>query len=420
MMKRAVLAMACMGIAILWGAPTALAADAPYDKNTLIVKYADGASGRERLDTAARSGVIETLATITGFTARLVRVSGDPKVVAARLNASPAVEYAEPNWIYRTAAIPDDTAFGDLYGLDNSGQQGGLADADIDGPEGWDLAGLTPAWPSSGGVKVGIVDTGVEAGHVELTGKVTDCAGVNSFGVNLLGLLPLFADPTIVAGKCADDNGHGTHAAGTIAARANNGVGVAGVAFNSPLAICKALDSSGSGTLAMVANCITYLNQQGAKIISMSLGGAGSTTLANAVSAATANGSLLVAAAGNSGGSELEYPAAYPEVVSVAAVDRRDAHASFSTANADVEVAAPGVDVLSTWLDNGYNTISGTSMATPHAAGVAAMIAGRDAAGGPAAWRDKLDRSVDDLGAPGRDPQFGFGRVNLAKAATGG
>jgi subtilisin family serine protease len=127
----------------------------------------------------------------------------------------------------------------------------------------------------------------------------------------------------------------------------------------------------------------------------------------------------VVAAAGNSGAATVEYPAAYPEVVSVGATDRRDAHARFSTANAKVEVAAPGVDITSTWKDGGYATISGTSMATPHVAGVAAIIAARNPAGGPVAWRARLDGAVDDLGPAGREPQFGFGRVNLAKAAAG-
>jgi len=423
-MGRVLKSMIVAGLAGLALAPPALAGNAPYDKHTLIVKYADSASGRERLDTAAAAGVVKTLGTVTNFAARLVYINGDPKDVARRLNASPAVLYAEPNFIYRsTAQLPGDKSFGSLYGLNNTGQNGGLVDADIDAPEGWEAAGLSigaNAWSSSGGAKVGIVDTGVQANHPELSGKVVNCAGVNSFGINLV-VIQLFADPTIVAGKCVDDNGHGTHVAGTIAAKANNDTGVqgvAGVAFNSPLASCKALDSSGSGSLAAVANCITYLNQQGAKIISMSLGGAGSTTLANAVAAASSNGSLIVAAAGNSGDATLSYPAAYPQVVSVAAVDRNGAHATFSTANADVEVAAPGVDILSTWLNSGYNTISGTSMATPHAAGVAAIIAGRNPGGGPAAWRAKLDAAVDDLGPAGRDPQFGFGRVNLAKAVA--
>ena len=177
-------------------------------------------------------------------------------------------------------------------------------------------------------------------------------------------------------GTCTDQNDHGTHVAGTIAAKANNGVGVAGVSFNSQLAICHALNALGSGTTAGVANCITYLAGKGVKIISMSLGGGASTTLQTAVAQRLpTRGTLIIAAAGNDGDATLNYPAAYPEVVSVAATDRNDARASFSNANADVEIAAAGVDVLSTKRGGGYVAFSGTSMATPHVAGVAAVIA---------------------------------------------
>jgi subtilisin family serine protease len=124
---------------------------------------------------------------------------------------------------------------------------------------------------------------------------------------------------------------------------------------------------------------------------------------------------VVVAAAGNDGNSAVEYPAGYPEVVSVAAIDQNNAHASFSNTNSDVEVSAAGVNVLSVKRGGGYQTLSGTSMATPHVAAVAALIAARTA-GGPSAWRAKLDASVDDLPPAGRDVYTGFGRVNLAKA----
>jgi len=396
-------------------------ATAGYDARTVIVKYADRASSLQRSLARGLAGVVETLGTVRGVGAQVVRVSGDPATAAARLSRSRAVLYAEPNYIAHATAVPDDPLFGDLYGLSNTGQNGGVADADIDAPEGWDAAGLGSFPAALNGAKIGIVDTGVQATHEDLAGQVADCAGVRSFGIDVLGLLtlPLFADPTIVAGRCADDNGHGTHVAGTAAARADNARGVAGVAFNSPLAVCKALDRKGAGAVAGIANCLNYLVAAGARVISLSLGTTeSSVTLRNAIAAASSS-ALVVAAAGNSGAATVEYPAAYPQVVSVAATDRRDAHAGFSTANAKGEIAAPGVEITSTWNDGGYETISGTSMSTPHVAGVAAIVAGRNPAGGPAAWRAKLDSSVDDLGPAGRDPQFGFGRVNLARAVTG-
>ena len=393
------------GIAFLVLASGAQAAD--YDADTVIVKFKPGAPV-----------VGDVVGSISANGAKVLRVSGDPADVAARLNRSANVLYAEPNFTMRTQAIPNDARFGELYGFNNTGQGGGSPDADIDAPEGWDLAGLG-AFPGAGGVKVGIVDTGIDSAHEDLSGKTVNCAATTP------GLIIVGGDPNPVESRgCADDNDHGTHVAGTIAAKANNGVGVAGVAFNASLAICKALHTAaGTGSTAAVANCITYLASKGAKVISMSLGGGASTTLQTAVTNAykngAANGAVLIAAAGNDGNSTVNYPAGYAEVVSVGATDNRDRKASFSNANADVEVSAPGVNTLSAKRGGGYFTMSGTSMATPHVSGVAAVLwqlnPGQTAAG----IRSLLGQRVDDLGAAGRDTSFGFGRVNLCKAAGG-
>jgi thermitase len=413
MSRIAKLALIAVAVTAIWAAS---AAAAPYEQHQLIVKLSPTGKALGISNVAARIGLGQQVGHVRRVGAQVVRVTGDPRTVAVRVSRSRLVAYAEPNKILRTTAIPNDPLFGQLYGLNNTGQTGGAPDADIDAPEGWDAAGLG-TFAATGGVKVGIVDTGIQATHEDLTGKVANCARSQ-------GLIPGVIGGSIQVGSCADDNGHGTHVAGTITANANNGKGVSGVAFNSPLVICKALGGPlGVGSTSDVANCITWVHDQGAKVISMSLGGGQSSTLQQAVNYAWqnggANGSVLVAAAGNDGDATLNYPAAYPNVVSVAATDNRDQRASFSNANSDVEVAAPGVDVLSSYNNGGYETLSGTSMATPHASGTAAIIWDGNPTATAAQIVAKLDAATDDLGAPGRDTSFGFGRVNLLKAATG-
>jgi thermitase len=406
-MRRGILGAVCM-LALLAGL-TGTAQAAKYDADTVIVKYASALSAAERTALFNATGVERTVGSVGGVGASVVEVSGDPAVIARRLNRSVLVSWAEPNFILRATAVPNDPLFSQLYGLHNTGQTGGRSDADIDAPEGWDASGLG-AFPATGGVKIGIVDTGIDQTHPELSGKTVNCA--DSTG----GLL--------VEGTCVDDNMHGTHVAGTIAAKANNATGVAGVAFNSSLAICRALKTAaGTGLTSDVANCINWTHSRGAKVISMSLGGGASTTLQSAVANAwkggAANGSVLVAAAGNDGNSTVNYPAGYSEVVSVAATDHNDARASFSNTNPDVEVAAPGVSVLSTIPGGQYMKLSGTSMATPHVSGVAGVLWQLFPADTAAGIRGRLGAGVDDLGPAGRDTSFGFGRVNLCKAAGG-
>ena len=192
--------------------------------------------------------------------------------------------YAEPNYILRTQAIPNDARFGELYGFNNTGQGGGSPTPTSTPPR----AGTSPVSARSRrrrreGRHRG---HGHRRAHEDLSGKTVNCAATTP-GADRHRRRP---EPGREPG-CADDNDHGTHVAGTIAAKANNGVGVAGVAFNAQLAICKALHgAAGTGSTAGVANCITYLAGKGAKVISMSLGGGASTTLQTAVSNAYKNG----------------------------------------------------------------------------------------------------------------------------------
>jgi thermitase len=361
----------------------------------VIVKYRNGASpGKRRSSVQAIGGAI--VGAVRGQGTRLIAVSGDPAAAASRLARKPGVEWAEPDSPLVALGAPNDPLLASLGGL-------GLIHAQA----AWDGLGLDQSYPSDGGVPVAVVDTGVDAGHEDLIGKAAACGSASNGAV--------------VEGACADDEGHGTHVAGTIGALANNGAGIAGVAFDAPLIVCKALTADGSGDTSDVAACIEWAHAQGAKVISLSLGGPATRTLRAAVKAAWAggdrSGSVVVAAAGNDGSAAVDYPAGYPEVVSVAAVDDAGAHAWFSNANDDVEVAAPGVDVLSAKLGGGYVRESGTSMATPHAAGAAALAWDAHPRSTARAIRERLDQLTADAGAPGRDPEFGFGVLDLGRLA---
>jgi thermitase len=398
----AVTAFAALGLL----APAASAA--AYDPDTVLVKFRPGTPGKTQTAALGVPGVGQTVGRIDALGTNVVRVRQDPADVAQRLRRHPNVEYAEVNRVLRTSARPNDALFGDQYALDNAGQTGGTADADIDAPEGWAAAGLG-AFPNTGGVRVGVIDTGIDRLHPDLSGKLAGCATSYTAGV------------AVVPGVCDDDNGHGTHVAGTISANTNNGAGVAGVAFRSPLVVCKALaTAAGTGLTSDIANCLDWTSRQGVKVVNMSLGGGASETLKRSVEQAAARGVLLVAAAGNDGDATANYPAVYPEVVSVAATDSNDRRASFSNANATVELAAPGVDILSTFVGTLYLRLSGTSMASPHVAGVAAEVFAQRPAATAAQVRDVLRTSVDDLGPAGRDQQFGHGRINLCLAMGGG
>ena len=254
------------------------------------------------------------------------------------------------------------------------------------------------------GIRVCVVDTGINRTHPDLNDNyVTGIDYVNDDD-----------DPT-------DDNGHGTHVSGTIAAELN-GAGVVGVAPDADLIVAKVLNSAGSGSYSDVIAGINWCASNGAKVISMSLGGSsGSDALKNAVDTAYENNILVVAAAGNSGnkpgkGDNVSYPARYDSVIAVAATDSNNKRASWSSTGSKVEISAPGVSVKSTWLGTGYGTISGTSMATPHVSGVAALIWKDDGSLTSAQVRNILDSTALDLGTTGRDNLYGYGlvRANVA------
>jgi len=251
------------------------------------------------------------------------------------------------------------------------------------------------------GVKIAILDTGIDKDHPDL-----NYAG----GVNFVP-----QGRKIDSNKFDDDNGHGTHVAGTIAA-VDNTIGVVGVAPGASIYAVKVLDRSGSGSLTWINNGIYWAITNGMDVISMSLSTQYDySSFKTAIEAAHNAGIVIIAAAGNDG-SEVDYPAAYPDVIAVSATDSSDDYPYWSNYGSEIDVAAPGVSIESTWNDGYYNTISGTSMACPHVAGVAALVLQAYPSYNPDEVRDALHQA-EDLGASGQDIHYGYGLVD-AQAAT--
>jgi len=324
----------------------------------------------------------------------------DLDAMLAAYQADSNVEYAEPNLIFRaleTNISPGDALFAQQWALNNTGQTGGTADADIDAPEAWDVI------TGSTGILIAVVDTGVDYTHPDLSdGRVrTD----------------IDRDFVNNDNAARDDQGHGTHVAGIIAAAAN-GSGTVGILWQASILPVKVLSAQGSGSADQVAQGIQYAADQGARVINLSLGAPlCSQTIADAVNYAFEKGVVIVAAAGNDGGA-VGYPAKHERVVAVAATDSKDRRATFSNRGPEVDVAAPGVAILSTVPNGGYESFSGTSMASPHVAGVAGLILAQTGTLTHAQVMAVLRHSADDLGVTGFDDDFGYGRVNAFRAVT--
>lgn len=306
------------------------------------------------------------------------------------------VEYVEPNGLVYTMRTPNDPHFSELYGLNNIGQTGGRVDSDIDAPEAWDRQIGSPA------IVVADIDSGVDYNHPDLAANIWSNPGEipgngidddgNGYIDDVRGWDFVNSDNNPM-----DDNGHGTHTSGTIAAVGDNGIGVTGVSWQSRIMPLKFIDSAGSGTFTGAASAIIYAANMGAKVASNSWGCGPSSAcysqvVEDAIAYADSKGMLFVVAAGNSGSNNdavITYPctSSQPNVVCVAATDYNDQKASFSSYGATtVDLGAPGVNILSTVPTNGntccsdpsgYKYLSGTSMATPYVAGAAALLFAR-------------------------------------------
>jgi Subtilisin-like serine proteases len=271
--------------------------------------------------------------------------------------------------------------------------------SDIKAPASWE-SGLTGK-----GVKIAIIDSGV-ASHSDL---------VVAGGTNVIN-----GSSTT---SYVDDNGHGTHVAGVIAAQGLNG-GVKGVAPDASIYAVKALNSDGEGYTSDIISGIDWAIEHNIDIISMSLGTSeSSASLKNAIDTAYSDGLLIVAAAGNDGntrgtGTNIEYPANYSSVIAVGAVDSSNTRAYFSSTGSKLEVSAPGVDILSTYLNDGYEQMSGTSMATPFVAADLALLKQQYPSYTNVQLRQLLASNVVDLGTSGRDSLYGYGLITAPSTTT--
>ncbi len=353
------------------------------------------------------------------------------------LFADPTVEHAQPNYIYRMARTPNDPSFGRLWGLNNTGQTGGIPQADIDAPKAWDYTTGSP------NVIVAVIDTGVDYNHADLKDNIwTNPAEIPGNGIDDDGngyIDDIHGINAITnSGNPMDDNYHGTHVAGTVGAKGGNGIGVAGVAWDVRIVACKFLNQSGSGTTANAVKCFRYLNRlkkvsgQNVLVSNNSWGGGSyDQDLYQAMAGLDQPGMepiLHVCAAGNSGTDNdvwSFYPPSYhlDNIISVAATDASDRYAYFSNYGAaSVDIAAPGVDIYSTSPGGGYRTLSGTSMAAPHLTGAAALIWSAYPQLTAAQIKQRILASADDISyipANTSKPTVTNGRLNVASALLG-
>ena len=347
-----------------------------YAPDRLLVKFRPGTSPDRvaALVAQVRGQVLSVIPKIEVYVLRVP--SGSVQAAVSSLQQEPAVEFAEPDGYVYAQVIPNDPEWPNLWGLQK-----------VQAPSAWDIT------TGSNTVRIAVLDTGISSSHPDVGPRVV--AAQN------------FTDsPTP-----EDIRGHGTHVAGTIGAVTNNSLGVAGMDWNARLMNGKVLGDDGSGRWSWVAAGIVWAADNGAKVINMSLSGPSpSSTLEAAVNYAWSQGVVLACAAGNSNTSEPHYPAYYQNCIAVGATTQTDGKASFSNYGSWVDVGAPGVQILSTVPGGSYAYYQGTSMATPHVAGLAGLL-----------WTVKSTNAevracIENNTDPVVGNPFGGGRINALRA----
>lgn len=373
----------------------------------LIVTFQPTTSDADRTNIhAAAGGRVKMAARPVGQigpASYLVDVSGAAtlEVAAKAYTADPRVQFVGPDTLMRADETPNDPRFAEQWGM-----------AKIQTPAAWNR--------THGGAAAGMIavlDTGIDEAHPDLAGRVS-----------------LRHDFTGSASGAADVEGHGTHVAGIVAAVANNGQGVAGVGYSVGLISAKVLDDSGAGSLSQLISGINWAADNGAKVINMSLGAtsqgtwddcdpswyedlfdAGVNELKDAINGAWNNGIVLVASAGNNGNTFKQWPGSCSHVLAVADTQSNDTISPTSTRGSWVHVAAPGTGILSTRTGGGFVGKSGTSMAAPHVAGLAALVRASCQTSTPQAVVDRITSTADQIGGTGGS--WKHGRVNALAAA---
>ena len=359
-------------------------AGAPYAAGELIVTYEEEAP-IDAVGSLAEEARGEIKGNLPAIDARLLKFPGvkgersrevrerDLARIKENLERDPAVESVDYNYLRTLSFTPNDPRFDQQWGLIK--------------------AGFEDAWSRTRGrgVRIAVVDSGAAVRHPDLRRKI---ALTRDFKHN---------DSSV-----EDRAGHGTHVAGTVAAMTDNGTGVAGGCPACKLIIAKVFDPDRGYDFA-IARGITWSADSGAKVLNCSFTGPGdSQALKDAIIYATSKGAVVVAAAGNGDTNKPKYPAAYPGVIAVAATNQEDRRTFFSNYGSWVDVAAPGVGILST-VPGGYRSFNGTSVAAPHVSALAGLLAAQGR--GTRAIKDRIFRTALDLGPKGRDPYYGRGRI---------
>ena len=422
-------------------AAVAAALSTPHVPGEIIIRFVDNLSEEERKEALATGNLTE-LEDYAEINAKLVETDPeDIEWVLAELSLDPRVAYAEPNFLMSLDAIPSDPEYTLQWSLDNNGQivdgNAGYIDADIDAPEAWEVTTGSPD------VVIAIIDSGVAFTHPEFGGNDRNnpvmwtnpgemCPGCSSDGLDNdgNGYIDDWRGWDYVGKDDSprDDNGHGSHVAGILGARANNGQGGAGIAYDATIMALKAFGPGGTGDTDDAVEAVIYAANHGADVINASWGGiAPSLALQDSIDYAGEHGTLFVAAGGNDGfDTDLigHFPSALDlnNLISVGATNNRDELSEFSNYGLKtVDLGAPGEDVYSAWVPEGvtlpYRYASGTSMAAPHVAGVAALIKAQFPDATPLGIKNLIFNTADRK--PSLDGLVSTGaRLNAANAVT--